>query len=1411
MIRCPLGRLPARCLLTLCLVVVFMTSGCTGGGGGTPQPPSTLSPPGGGSSNAILAPVPPSPKGSVNPTAISFGDVTVGSSFSLTVAITNVGNANLEVTQVTLTGSSSISFSGLTLPLSVAPGQSVPFSIQFAPLASGAASATVSFSSNSSTVIPPLTLTGNGVTAPTAQLSVSPAAINFGSVTVGSGTNQQVTLANTGGANVTVSAIAISGAGFSIVTAPTLPFSLAPGQSQPVIVRFAPTATGAATGQVLVTHDAPNSPGTVALAGTAIASSLQLTVTPTSIDFGNAVVGSTTSSQTTTLTNAGNSNITVTAVSVSAPGFAVGSMVGLPFTLTPGQSVDFFAAFAPTVAGAATSTISFVSNASNSPTVVNLAGNGIAAVRQLVLNPTNVDFGDVIVGTTATQTVTATNTGNANVVITAVSATGAGFSAPPFALPFTLNPGQSVNFTATFAPTATGAAAGTISLTSNATPSPTVLTVAGNGVPLAATLTPTPTSISFGNVIQGASQIQMVTLTNTGNTNATISAANVTGSGFSITGLTVPQVLAPSQSVVFSLQFAPASTGPANGSISVVSTATNSPTTISLTGTGVAQTLTLALNPVSINFGQVVVATNASQSATVTNTGNANVTITSANVTGGAAGFGFTGLAFPLTLAPGQSATFTAQFTPAGTGTVNGSVSLVSNASNSPSTLSLSGQGIAAPAPGFLTVSPSTFSFGNVFVGGTGGPQTFTLTNTGGTAVNVSSFVLAGGAAGFSTNIAPPFALAPAASTTFTAQFGPVGAGAAAGSITITSDATNTPTVVTLSGTGVTPVLQLNVSPSSLNFGGVIVGSNSSQTVTMTNAGNQNLTITAANVTGAAYSINPALGLPLTLTPGQSQNFTVRFAPAGTGAQPGSVSLVSNASNSPTAVTLSGSGIAAVNQVIANPTSLNFGNVFVGANNTQPVTITNTGNVNVTLNSAAPLPAGFSIIGLTFPQTLTPGQVFPFSVRFAPAVAGSVSGSLSIASTAANTPTIIGLQGTGVTPTATLAANPTSIAFGNVFVGANVTQSVTVTNTGNQSVTINTATPTGAGITILGLTVPLTLTAGQSTNFTVRFAPAAAGAVNGNVSLASTASNSPTVITLTGTGVTPTLLLSASPVSFDFGNVAIGSSATQSITLTNTGNQSVTVSALNMTGAAFSITPAVSLPLTLSAGQSSSFTVRFAPTASGGASGSVSAVSNATNSPANVSLAGTGTVPTSNLLINPNSINFGGAVVGSQVNVNVTLTNSGSATVTVTQANLSGSSTFSVVGLTLPLTLSPAQSAIVTIRFSPTALGAVSGGVSFVSNASNSPGNVTLSGTGSSGVSLSWNTSPTSGITDYNVYRGTVSGGPYTKINSSVVKSLTYFDTTVSPGTTYFYVVTAVDSFGVESAFSSPQLTVVIP
>jgi fibronectin type 3 domain-containing protein len=133
--------------------------------------------------------------------------------------------------------------------------------------------------------------------------------------------------------------------------------------------------------------------------------------------------------------------------------------------------------------------------------------------------------------------------------------------------------------------------------------------------------------------------------------------------------------------------------------------------------------------------------------------------------------------------------------------------------------------------------------------------------------------------------------------------------------------------------------------------------------------------------------------------------------------------------------------------------------------------------------------------------------------------------------------------------------------------------------------------------------------------------------------------------------------------------------------------------------------------------------------------------------------------------------------------------------------------------VTPPLTLDPGQNVTLTVIFAPAATGSVSGSVSVVSSADNSPTTIALSGSGVSAtahsVTLNW-TASVSAVAGYNVYRASVSGGPYTQLNSSLISGTSFTDANVQPGQSYFYVTSAVDASTDESAFSN-EVSATIP
>jgi hypothetical protein len=207
---------------------------------------------------------------------------------------------------------------------------------------------------------------------------------------------------------------------------------------------------------------------------------------------------------------------------------------------------------------------------------------------------------------------------------------------------------------------------------------------------------------------------------------------------------------------------------------------------------------------------------------------------------------------------------------------------------------------------------------------------------------------------------------------------------------------------------------------------------------------------------------------------------------------------------------------------------------------------------------------------------------------------------------------------------ATISVTPSSISFGSVAIGSTASHSVTILNGGGSNLTVTQASATAAGVTISGISLPLTIVPGNQSTFTVVFSPKAAGALSGNVSILSDLSSSPNTVSLSGTAIAATVLLTASTSSLSFGNVAVGSNSTKPVVLTNSGNSDVTISGVSISGAGYAAAGIQSGQI-LHSGQSATLNVTFTPSAiSSSYPGSVSVASNATNSPAAITLSGSG-------------------------------------------------------------------------------------------------------------------------------------------------------------------------------------------
>jgi Abnormal spindle-like microcephaly-assoc'd, ASPM-SPD-2-Hydin/PQQ-like domain len=318
------------------------------------------------------------------------------------------------------------------------------------------------------------------------------------------------------------------------------------------------------------------------------------------------------------------------------------------------------------------------------------------------------------------------------------------------------------------------------------------------------------------------------------------------------------------------------------------------------------------------------------------------------------------------------------------------------------------------PTTSSLTGSPT--DFGNVALGSTGHA---TVTVTAARAVTVTGIAAA---APFSvTPPTLPVSLAAGATLSVPASFTPTATGGATGSITFTTSAGTVP--FDLHGTGTQT--GLGATPTALAFGTVPTGANQTTSVTIANTGTASLTISGATGPTGDFS---ATGLPATgstLAPGASISIAVTFTPTADGDESSSLSVTSAAGS--VTVPITGTGVTGASHMSITPNPLDFGAVALGSSVTKTFTISNTGNIQLTLTKAAP-PAGefTTATPVAEGQMLSPGDSVVQSITFKPTVLGADTEQYSITSTDGQGPVLEKFTGTGVASGTVAIPDPTT-------------------------------------------------------------------------------------------------------------------------------------------------------------------------------------------------------------------------------------------------------------------------------------------------------------------------------------------------------------------------------------------------
>jgi hypothetical protein len=1371
--------------------------------------------------------------------ALTFATQNLGqTSAAQTVTLTNTGNANLAITSLGTTGADPSDFAVTnTCGSSVAAGGTCTISVTFTPVAVGTRTASVTIADNAGGSPQTVSLSGSSV-GPIAGLSTT--SLTFSSQTVATtSAAQTLTLSNTGNAALTINSIAFTGANpGDFAQTSTCGSSLAASSSCTISVTFTPTAVGSRAASLTITDNNNNVAGStqsVSLSGTSTGATVSLSAT--NIAFGNQSDGVVSASQSVTLTNTGNVTLTftssITVTGTNATDFTQTNTCGT--SVAANGTCTISVTFKPSLVGAESAAVTLTDNAPGSPQSLALAGTGTGPV--VSLSPTSLTFSSTNVNAQnpTPQTVTVNNTGTGTLTINTVMVTGT--NPASYAQTNTCGTpvaaGGNCTITVTFMPAAEGSLPATLTITDNAANSPQMVSLAGTG---SAPIASVPPSLTFStSPAVGTSATQTVTLSNNGNAPLTFTTAPLTGANpgdYSQTNTCAGSVAA-SSSCALSVTFTPAAPGTRTATLTITDNSNNvanSTQSVSLSGTGTGAAVSLSAP--SIAFGsQTEGVASASQTVTLTNTGNATLNFTSSiAVTGtNAADFGQTNTCGSSVLA-GNACTITVTFTPSTANAESAAVTLTDNAPGSPPSISLSGTGVTG-----ISLSPSSLTFSSTNVSATSAAQTATLTNTGTASITSISITITGTNSGdYSQTNTCGTSLAVNANCTISVKFVPTAPGTRTASVSIADSLTSSPQTVSLTGTGSAPIASV---PASLTFSTAqAVGTSATQTVTLSNNGNAPLTFTTAPLTGANpgdyTQTNTCAG---SVAASSSCALSVTFTPAAPGTRTATLTITDNTNNvqgSTQIVTLSGIGNAPI--AGAAPTTLTFSSSgqTVGTTSTaQTATLTNTGNVALSIS-------GIGFTGTNpgdFGETNTCGSSLAasgvssctISVTFTPTSSGTRTATLTItdnSNNSAGSTQTVNVTGTGNSSNAAL--SPNTLTFGNqVVLTPSSSQTVTLSNSGNLALTITSITVGGSNAGDFGETNTCgsSVAGGGNCMITVAFTPSASGSRTAVLSIADNATaGSPQAVSLSGVGVTGSVGLSASTLTFGSQSVGTTSTPAQVVTLTNVGTASVTITSVPITGtnaSAFAKSadtctgatiPAATPPSTCMVG------VTFTPTTSGSATAGLNFTDSATNSPQPVSLTGTGTAPEAGL--SPTSVAFptNQPAATSSSAETFTLSNTGTAILNIASIGFTGTDPgdFSQ-NTTCGSTLAASTNCTITVVFTPAASGSRSGSLTVTDNSGNVSGSTqsaTLTGTSIHDVILTWTASTSSWVAGYNVYRGTASGAESTTpVNSTIVTGTTYVDTAVTAGTKYYYVVTAVAANGAIESGNSNEASATVP
>jgi len=937
-----------------------------------------------------------------------------------------------------------------------------------------------------------------------------------------------------------------------------------------------------------------------------------------------------------------------------------------------------------------------------------------------------------------------------------------------------------------------------------------ILSAWAQGVPDIASSTPNGGTYNYNTVVVGEWRTASIGITNTGTANLTGINVVLDGPDTADFAMTTPgeHTVVPGSGTSFNMRFVPKSAGSKSLLMKIYSNDPDeSPYLITLTGNATASEIVVeqplgtdVADGATVSFGDVPVNTSHSLTFTMKNTGTATLH-------GGPFSSGFSmskdgthAANFTVTTSPatsvaaGGSTTFVLRFAPNGPGPFTANLHITNNDyDEQPFDIILQGTGVVPdialeePAGVDFLVGGSSRSFGNVSVGGSSAPLTFTARNAGTGTLDLLSLTK-GGIFPNDYEVTTPAitTLASGASTTFSVTFKPTAGGSRPASFTLrSSDVDEEYLSLDLNGTGTAPEITVQQPEgtdlvdggSPLSFGARAVGASSSLTFTVSNPGQELLTGLAITKDGdhaAEFVITQ--NLPVTqLAPGTSATFTVQFTPGALGQRQAALHIASNdADESPFDIPLSGEGVtpdirveAPPGTAVASDRSIDFGPVPVGSYVTRTIEIKNLGTTNLTgiwVNPVGPNTADFE---MTSPPTSTvvPGGSTTFTVRFIPKQPGARSLLLQINSSDPDeSPYLLTLTGTGTAPEIVLEQTGgaelqqgDAIDFGDVPYGATVSRWYTLKNTGSAALSGIALTKSGQNPEVFNIIFAPsgTLAPGATNDFLIRYTASAGGPFTASMNIASNdPDENPLTIVLKGNVLEPEIVVEE-PEGVDFreggnsrsfGDVRVGeTSPARTFTVRNVGTLDLSFSLVMQSvwnGHPDSdyviIRPTKQV---IAPGESTTFGIAFRPLADGARSDRLMISGTATNEKGlTVNLNGTGLGPEISVLSTSgydyqdgrSDMSFSEVSVGANRSLTLTILNRGQEPLTGLAITRDGPHADEYQITQGPETeLAPGAGTTFTVQFAPAGLGTREAALYISSNDPNeNPFDLELTGEG---------------------------------------------------------------------------------